>query len=143
MTEAQALAQASAAAMWAADAASAALGMRIEAVAPGEATMSMTVRDDMTNGHGIAHGAFIAALADSTFAFACNSRGVATVASGFEIEFIEPVRAGDRLVAEAREIVLRGRSGVYDVAVRRGDALVAVFRGRSRTVPAAPGGERA
>lgn len=124
----------SAAAMWRGDAASKALGMEIVTVAPGSATVSMTVRDDMVNGWGMCHGGLIAALADSAFAVACNSYGRVTVAAGFDVTFLEPGRLGDRLVAEARETALRGRSGLYDVTVRReGDAVVlAEFRGRSR-----------
>lgn len=130
----QRLAEACAAQMWSTDAASRALGMSIEDVGPGTATLSMTVRDDMVNGHGICHGGLISALADSTFAFACNSRGTVTVASGFEVDFIAPVTLGERLVAEGCETVLRGRTGIYDVVVRRDDNVVAVFRGRSRSL---------
>ena len=125
--------------MWAADAASKALGMSLDHVAPGEARLSMTVRADMVNGHDLAHGGLVATLADSAFAFACNSRGVDTVASGFEIDLLEPARLGDLLVAEAREVALRGRSGIYDVTVRRGDTVVAEFRGRSRALRPATG----
>ncbi|SEQ92175.1 hydroxyphenylacetyl-CoA thioesterase PaaI [Lentzea albida] len=120
--------------MWATDAASKALGMEIEDVGPGSARVSMRVREDMVNGWDICHGGLIATLADSTFAVACNSHGGVTVASGFQIDFLEPARLGDVLVAEAREVVLRGRSGIYDVTVRRGDTVIAEFRGRSRTV---------
>lgn len=120
-------------AMWADDAASKALGMVVEQVAPGEARVSMAVRPDMVNGWDLCHGGLIAALADSAFALACNSHGTVTVASGFQVEFLEPVRLGDLLVAHAREVALRGRSGVYDVTVRRGDTVVAEFRGRSRS----------
>ena len=108
--------------------------MRLDGVVPGGAVLSMTVRPDMANGHGIGHGGFVAALADSAFAFACNSHGVVTVASGFEIDFLEPARVGDVLVATARETALRGRSGIYDIVVRRGETVVAVFRGRSRSL---------
>jgi acyl-CoA thioesterase len=120
--------------MWADDAASRALGMELVDLGPGCAVVAMTVRDDMVNGHGLAHGGLVAALADSAFALACNSRGRATVASGFDVSFLEAGRRGDRLVATARETALRGRSGVYDVAVvRESDGVtVAVFRGRSR-----------
>jgi acyl-CoA thioesterase len=120
--------------MWATDAASKALGMEIDHVGPGEARMTMTVREDMVNGWDICHGGLIATLADSTFALACNSHGTVTVASGFQVEFLEPARLGDLLVAEAREVVLRGRSGVYDVTVRRGETVIAEFRGRSRSL---------
>lgn len=120
--------------MWSADRASAGLGMKLEDVGEGRARVSMTVRDDMVNGWQICHGGLIAGLADSTFAVACNSRGTVTVASGFEIDFLEPARLGDLLVAEGRERVLRGRSGIYDVTVRREDTVIAEFRGRSRSL---------
>ena len=120
--------------MWAGDDASRGLGMTLEEVGPGRAVLSMTVRADMVNGHGVAHGGLVSALADSAFAFACNSRGVVTVAAGFDIELLEPSYLGDVLVATAKETVLRGRSGVYDVVVRRGEAVVALFRGRSRAL---------
>ena len=120
--------------MWAADVASRALGMELVDVAEGRAVVRMTVRDDMVNGHGICHGGLVATLADSTFALACNSRGVATVAAGFDVAFLEPARAGDVLVATGEERTLRGRSGIYDVTVRRGDVVVAELRGRSRAI---------
>lgn len=130
---AQALAEASAAAMWDDDRASRALGMRIERVAPGEAVLSMVVRADMTNGHGMCHGGFIFLLADSAFAFACNSDGHRTVAEHCAISFLQPVREGDRLIATAVEKAKRPRSGIYDVTVKNGDgAVVAEFRGHSR-----------
>lgn len=116
------------------DAATAAFGMELVAVGPGCATMQMLVRPDMLNGHLTGHGGIIATLADSTFAVACNTRGEETVASGVSIEFLEPVRLGDLLVAEAVEVVRRGRSGVYDVRVSRGETTVATFRGRSRSL---------
>lgn len=130
----QALAEACAERMWSTDHASRALGMRLEHVAPGSATLSMAVRADMTNGHGTCHGGFLATLADSAFAFACNSRGAVTVAAGLAIDFLEPARVGDLLLAEAREVSVRGRSGIYDVTVRRGDTVVAELRGRSRSL---------
>lgn len=129
-----ALARACAGAMWAADRASRSLGMELDVVEPGRARLSMTVRSDMVNGHDLCHGGIIAALADSAFAFACNSRGTVTVAAGFEVDFLEPARLGDRLVADAREVAVRDRSGIYDVTVRSGDVVVAVFRGRSRSL---------
>ncbi len=119
--------------MWATDTASKALGMQLDDVGPGSARLSMRVREDMVNGWEICHGGLIATLADSTFAVACNSHGVVTVASGFQVDFLEPARLGDLLVAEAREIALRGRSGVYDVTERRDDTVIAEFRGRSRS----------
>jgi acyl-CoA thioesterase len=119
-------------AMYARDRASQALGMALDEVRPGYARLSMTVREDMLNGHGICHGGLVFALADSAFAFACNSRDVLTVAAGCSVEFLAPAREGDALVAEARERFLEGRNGVYDVDVSRGDGeLVATFRGRS------------
>lgn len=120
--------------MWSDDAASRMLGMRLVSATPGAAVVSMTVRTDMVNGWDLCHGGLIAALADSAFALACNSRGVVTVASGFEVNLLEPARCGDELIAEAQETALRGRSGVYDVTVRRrrDGATIALFRGRSR-----------
>lgn len=119
-------------AMYARDGASQALGMTLEEIRPGYARLRMTVRADMLNGHGTCHGGLVFALADSAFAFACNSRDVVTVASGCTIEFLTPAAEGDVLVAEAQERSLEGRSGVYDVDVRRdGGGLVATFRGRS------------
>ncbi len=120
--------------MWAGDAASRMLGMRILAVGPGTAEVAMAVRADMVNGWDLAHGGLVASLADSAFAVACNSHGQVTVAAGFDVTFLEPARLGDELVASAREVALRGRSGVYDVTVRRAadDVVIAEFRGRSR-----------
>lgn len=116
------------------DRASRSLGMVLESVTPGRARLSMVVRPDMVNGHDLCHGGLIAALADSAFAFACNSRGTVTVASGFDVELLAPARSGDELVADAREVALRGRSGIYDVTVRCGERVVAEFRGRSRSL---------
>jgi acyl-CoA thioesterase len=121
-------------AMWGADAASAALGMRLEDLGEGRAVVSMRVRDDMVNGHDLCHGGLIATLADSAFALACNSRGPVTVAAGFSVDLLEPARLGQVLEAHAREVAVRGRSGLYDVTVRAGDVVVAEFRGRSRTL---------
>lgn len=122
--------------MLANDLATRSLGIVVTDVAPGRATASLTVRPEMSNGHGICHGGYVFLLADTAFAFACNTYGVATVASGADVEFLVPVAVGERLVASAEEVVLRGRSGVYDVTVRRGDEVVAVFRGRSRALKA-------
>jgi acyl-CoA thioesterase len=128
-------AERSAAAMWENDHASRAFGMTIEAVGPGQATLSMVVRKDHLNGHGSCHGGVIFTLADSAFAFACNSRNTLTVAQQCSVVFAAPGREGDRLVASAREVTLAGRSGVYDVTVAREDgAVIAEFRGLSRTV---------
>jgi acyl-CoA thioesterase len=129
------LAAAVAAAMWAEDTASASLGMRLVRVGDGTAVLEMPVRDDMVNGHGIAHGGFVFTLADSAFAFACNSRNQVTVAQGAEIVFVAPAQRGDLLTAEAQERASYGRNGIYDVTVRRGDDLIAEFRGRSRQLP--------
>jgi acyl-CoA thioesterase len=120
--------------MWASDRASQSLGIEILSVSPGRATLAMTIIDSMVNGHGTAHGGFIFALADSAFAFACNSYGNTTVAAHCSITFIRPARRGDRLVAEASEVSREGRSGIYDVRVSVGDAPIAEFRGHSRTI---------
>lgn len=118
--------------MLADDAASRALGVQIVEIAPGRAVMRMSIRADMLNGFAICHGGFIATLADSAFAFACNSRNELTVASGFGIDIVAPAKLGDELTASAREVSLAGRTGVYDVTVRnQRDELVAEFRGRS------------
>jgi len=128
----QELAQAVGSAMYANDAASQSLGMRVEAIAPGYARLTMRVRADMLNGHKTCHGGFIFALADSAFAFSCNSRNVSTVASGCTIDYLAPGLEGDVLTAEAQERSLAGRTGVYDITVTNQDGrTVAVFRGRS------------
>jgi acyl-CoA thioesterase len=129
-----ALAQRVAAVMWAEDIASQALGMRIVDVGAGRATLTMTVRADMTNGHGICHGGFMFSLADSAFAFACNSHNHRAVAQACDIVFITPVRLGDELVATAVERLRDGRTGICDVTIRRGDEVVAEFRGHSRLI---------
>ena len=120
--------------MWASDSASQGLGMEIVSVGPGTAVLAMPVGAAMTNGHGAAHGGFIFALADSAFAFACNSYGETTVAAHCAVTFIKPGKLGARLVASAREIARSGRSGVYDVTVRVEGETIAEFRGHSRTV---------
>jgi acyl-CoA thioesterase len=130
--------------MLANDRATKALGMQIVEVTPGRSVLTMTVRDDMLNGHDICHGGLIATLADSAFAFACNSYNELTVASGFAIDLIAPARLGDVLTATCIEVSKAGRTGVYDTEVRnqRGER-VAVFRGRSYTAkgrPAVPAG---
>jgi len=131
-TDPQELAATVGAAMYAGDAASQGLQMRLEAISPGYARMSMRVRGDMLNGHRTCHGGFIFALADSAFAFACNSRNQNTVASGCTIDYLAPAYEGDVLSAEARERSLAGRTGVYDVAVANQDGrAIALFRGRS------------
>jgi acyl-CoA thioesterase len=130
----EALARACADAMWREDRASQGLGMEIIAIGPGEARLSMTIQPQMVNGHGIAHGGFIFTLADSAFAFACNSRNERTVAAQGNITFIRPGKLGDIMVAHAREISRSGRSGIYDVRVTAGDNVIAEFRGHSRTI---------
>lgn len=133
--DAQERAARSAAAMWAQDNASPWFGMSEPKVSPGEAVMTLTVARHHCNGHHICHGGVIFALADSAFAFACNSYNQATVAQHNTITYLAPAREGDVLTAHAREIARSGRSGLYDVAVTRQDGtLVAAFRGASRTV---------
>ena len=134
----QVLADACANAMWAEDRASQGLGMTVERVAPGEATLAMVVRADMTNGHGICHGGFIFTLADSAFAFACNTYDQRTVAQHCAVTFLRPGRLADRLIARAVERSRTGRSGIYDVTVTNatGD-VIAEFRGHSRTISGA------
>jgi len=130
--EAQALAERVARAMLDRDPASQKLGMHIGTVAPGRAEVTMTVRPDMLNGHAICHGGFIFTLADSAFAYACNSYNLSTVASGCAIDFVAPAREGDVLTARAAERSAAGRTGVYDIDVvnQRGET-VALFRGKS------------
>lgn len=126
-------------AMWAGDHATKMLGMRITAIAPGSASIEMTVREDMLNGHAICHGGLITTLADSTFAFACNSYNELTVASGFSIDLLAPGRLGDVLTACCTEVSKAGRTGVYDVEVRNQlGERIAVFRGRSYTARGKP-----
>ena len=128
------IARACAEAMWKEDDASKGLGMRIVEVKPGQATLSMTVQPHMVNGQRIAHGGFIFTLADSAFAFACNSRNQKSVAAQGDITFIRPGKLGDLLIATAREISRSGRAGIYDVRVTAGDEVIAEFRGHSRTI---------
>jgi acyl-CoA thioesterase len=128
------VARACADAMWAQDDASKGLGMEIVEIGPGYATLAMTVRPDMVNGQRIAHGGFIFTLADSAFAFACNTHNERVVAAQGNITFIRPGKLGDRMVATAREISRNGRSGIYDVSVTVADTVIAEFRGHSRAV---------
>ncbi len=122
-------------AMWARDDASKWLGMSFDAVGPGTASLSFTVEKHHTNGHDICHGGYIFTLADSAFAFACNSYNRIAVAQHNVITFIAPGKLGDRLTAEAREVTRFGRSGIYDVRVTdQGGKLIAEFRGVSRDV---------
>lgn len=128
------LARACADAMWREDNASSGLGMEILDIGAGRATLAMSVGPNMVNGHGIAHGGFIFTLADSTFAFACNSYNERTVAAHGNISFIRPGKLGDRLVATAREVSRSGRSGIYDIRVTVDDTTIAELRGHSRTI---------
>jgi acyl-CoA thioesterase len=128
------LARACADAMWQDDKASQGLGMEIVEIRAGQATLAMTVQPHMVNGHKIAHGGFIFTLADSAFAFACNSRNERNVASQGTITFIRPGKLGDRLIATAREVSRSGRSGIYDVRVTAAEVVIAEFRGHSRSI---------
>lgn len=119
---------------FAGDPASRGLGIVLVDTGPGWATLRMTVRADMVNGHGTAHGGYLFLLADSAFACACNSHGPVTVAVGADIDFVRPAHEGDVLTATARERTRLGRGGVYDVTVTRGDDVLAEFRGRSRAL---------
>lgn len=124
------------------DRTSEALGVVVLQADPGHARISMTIREDMTNGFDIAHGGMIFALADTCFAMSCNhpslDEGTITVASGVDINFLKPALLGDEIIAEAIEVARTGRSGISDVKITRGDDLIGVFRGRSRTI-ASPG----
>jgi acyl-CoA thioesterase len=135
----QQVAEASREAMWKNDRASRWLGLVVEAVGPGTATLTMTVREDMLNGHDICHGGLVTTLADSAFAFACNAYNELTVAAGFDVNLMASARLGDVLTARATELAKTGRTGVYDIAVtnQRGEAIAA-FRGRSYTVKGKP-----
>jgi acyl-CoA thioesterase len=125
--------------MFANDRTSQAMGMVVDAVGPGTATLSMTVREDMLNGHDICHGGLIATLADTAFAYGCNSHNEFTVASGFNVDLLAPGRLGDRLTATCVEQNKAGRTGVYDIEVvnQRGERI-ALFRGRSYTIKGRP-----
>ena len=118
--------------MWPNDHAAQGMGIVIRETTPGGAVAEMKVRQDMVNGHGIAHGGYIFTLADSAFAFACNSHGPHAVAAQCQITYVKPGRLGDVLTATAREVLREGRSGIYDVRVTRGDEVVAEFCGHSR-----------
>ncbi len=135
MSDPQSVAQASARAMYAQDRASQALGMHIVEVRPGYARLTMSVREDMVNGHQLCHGGLIFTLADSAFAFACNTYNEVTVASAASVEFLLPGKLGDELTAIAEERSRAKRTGVYDVIVRnQQDEVVALFRGRSHQI---------
>ena len=129
------LARAAADAMWAQDRASRALGMAVAEIGPGRASLTMTVTEAMVNGHGLCHGGFIFTLADSAFAYACNSHNQRAVAQNCTITFVAPGKLGNVLTASCREVSLAGRSGIYDVTVTRAEGeVIAEFRGLSRTV---------
>jgi acyl-CoA thioesterase len=131
-------AQQQAAAMHERDVVSHDLDIRVSEVAPGLATAHMLVTPAMVNGYRMCHGGYLFLLADTAFAYACNTHGVPVVAAGADVTFLAPAWEGDELVATATERALRGRSGVYDVTVRRGTDAVVEFRGRSRALPADP-----
>ncbi|WP_346052748.1 hydroxyphenylacetyl-CoA thioesterase PaaI [Amycolatopsis dongchuanensis] len=116
------------------DAASRSAGIELLEADDGHAVARMRITPEMVNGHKIAHGGYVFLLADTTFACACNSHGPVTVAAGAEISFVASARLGDELVATAEERTRYGRNGIYDVTVRRGDEVIAEFRGRSRTI---------
>ena len=133
--DASELARACADAMWADDIATRSLGMSLVTIEPGHAVLAMTVTERMVNGHKLCHGGFIFTLADSAFAYACNSHNQRTVAQHCSISFLNSARLGDRLVAQAVERQRAGRSGIYDVTVTREEGFViAEFRGHSRTI---------
>jgi acyl-CoA thioesterase len=133
--DAAAIARACADAMWADDEASRALGMKLLRVAPGEAEISMPITSDKVNGQKICHGGFIFLLADSTFAFACNTYNQRVVAQHCAVSFLRPAQLDDVLTAHAREVHRGGRSGIYDVSVTRADGtVIAAFRGHSRVI---------
>ncbi len=133
--QAQALAELAGRTMFERDPASQALGMVLDDIRPGYARMTMTVRADMLNGHATCHGGYIFMLADSAFAFACNSHNLSTVGAGCTIDYLAPGRAGDVLVAEATEQALQGKTGVYDVTVKTADGrTIALFRGKSHRI---------
>jgi len=130
------IARACAQAMWQEDDASRGLGMELVEVKSGRATLAMTIKPHMVNGQRIAHGGFIFTLADSAFAFACNSHNERVVAAQGNITFIRPGKLGDRLIATAREVSRSGRSGIYDVSVTADNGtVIAEFRGHSRVIP--------
>jgi acyl-CoA thioesterase len=134
-----ALAAAVSSALYARDTAAQHLGIEVQHCGPGHATLTMTVRNVMLNGHGICHGGFIFSLADTAFAYACNSGNELTVAQHCSIDFLRPARAGEHLTATAREVTRRPRSGIYDVTVCGPDGEpVALFRGLSRSRPGTP-----
>lgn len=133
--DSQELAQRCAQAMWKTDATSQSLSMVLDTVGPGTATLRMTIDQTMTNGHGTCHGGYLFTLADSAFAFACNTYDQRTVAQHCSISYLSPAFAGDELIARASEVSRIGRNGIYDVIIcRDSDSVVAQFRGYSRTI---------
>ncbi len=131
----QELAEAVAASMWEEDEATRALGMKLESIAPGRAVISMKILDRMTNGHKTCHGGYIFTLADSAFAFACNSHNQRVVAFQCSITYLAPAFEDDVLTATAHEVTVQGRSGIYDIHVSNQDGTrIAEFRGNSRTI---------
>ena len=135
MSDAQKMAEACASALWRMDTASRRLGMSLDRIAPGEAVISLTVTDEMLNGHGTAHGGTIFTLADSAFGYASNTRDQRSVAQHCSVTFLAPAVIGDRLTAHALERAIAGRSGIYDITVTdQTGRTVAEFRGHSRTV---------
>jgi acyl-CoA thioesterase len=132
----QSLAELAGKTMYANDPTSQALGMQLAEIRPGYARMTMLVRGDMLNGHRTCHGGYIFMLADSAFAFACNSHNFNTVGAGCTIDYLAPGREGDMLTAEAVEQALAGKTGVYDIAVTNQDGrTIALFRGKSHRIP--------
>jgi acyl-CoA thioesterase len=139
-TDQAALSRSRASAMYARDLACQTLGMLLEEVAPGRATVRMRITETMVNGHGIAHGGYLFLLADAAFAYACNTYGPVTVAHSAQITFLRSATVGDELLADATERARYGRNGVYDVTVRRPDGeIVAEFRGQSIVLAGSPG----
>jgi acyl-CoA thioesterase len=133
--DAQQLAELAGRTMYERDPASQQLGMTLDEIRPGYARMSMRVRGDMLNGHGTCHGGYIFMLADSAFAFACNSHNFNTVGAGCSIDYLSPGREGELLTAEAQEQALSGKTGVYDIVVTNEEGRkVALFRGKSHRV---------
>lgn len=135
LPDATAVARRTADAMARNDSAAHGAGVRLVEVGPGSASVAMVVTEQHLNGHGICHGGFVFLLADAALAYASNSHGVSALAQGADIAFLRPGALGEELVATAAERALTGRSGLYDVTVRAGDAVVAEFRGRTRQVP--------
>ncbi|MFK7854755.1 MAG: hydroxyphenylacetyl-CoA thioesterase PaaI [Granulosicoccus sp.] len=131
----QSLAEACAEALWQADTASQAHGMKVEKVGPGNCSVSMAITESMCNGHGTCHGGVIFTLADSAFAFACNSYNQNAVAQHCSVTYIAPAMCGDTLTANACELSVQGRNGIYDVAIVNQEGIrIAEFRGHSRTI---------